>query len=401
MKKLPIIAIVVLMSSLLALPALAKNAEEKPIEGIEDLDRKQRLALFEAQESRDLGNYYAAANAVRVFLEEEPGRDHYLLRFALASDLSSAEKDEDAAENYKRCVELEPRFAQGWLNLGELAYNLEDYALAAEALENGYNLHEERPPRLLYYAAVAHVLNEDPASAIPALEHLTSGQAGEPELDWFRALVMAAIELDDSEVGERAIQNLLKAHGATADAWYLSFQYYASMTDYRAAATSLTITGYLRPLTKSELTQLGDLYSAIDVPSEASEYYTLAFGDSATAVEAERLASAHLAAHDDEEAFETLRRELEEDPTPRLWSLLGDLHYMERQYEESYKAFEQCASLDQSKGRPYIMMAYCAIELERYDDAIAQLKRASEYEDQAEQAADLLMRVEAMKEAVN
>jgi tetratricopeptide (TPR) repeat protein len=332
---------------------------------------------------------------VRKYLDQNPKDDHYLLRFALASDLNRAGQSEAALTEYERCVELEQRFAQGWLNLGEVAYSMEKYGTSAEALMRGFELHDDKPPHVLHYAAVAHIMDQRADRAVPLLERLTSGDHGEPKIEWFRALLLSCVDTADEERGEKAVDNLISWHGDSAEAWYLAFQFYSGMGNYRQASVALTVTSYLRPLTPAEQIQLGDLYTVIEVPEVAAEQYEAAFGHSASATQVERLASAYLAARDMEAALRTLEQALRRQPTPRLWSLLGDLYYMERNYEESYRAFEQIGVGESGHPRASMMMAYCAIELGRYPVAMAHLEYATGFPGQEDRAKDLLNRLRA------
>jgi tetratricopeptide (TPR) repeat protein len=77
----------------------------------------------------------------------------------------------------------------------------------------------------------------------------------------------------------------------------------------------------------------------------------------------------------------------------RLWSLLGDLHFMEKNYEESYAAFENCVRLDGSYGRGYLVMGYCAIQLGRVEDASIHLMKAATFPEYEDMAAQLLKRM--------
>jgi tetratricopeptide (TPR) repeat protein len=295
-------------------------------------------------------------------------------------------------------MEMEGRFMQGWLNLGELAYNLERYDLAAEAILKGYNLNSDRPPHLLFHAAAAYVMAERPESAVPILEELVSGAHGTPKIEWFRALVSAALQLDDKSLGGRAVESMLKEYPDDQDAWLLASQYHSATGEFRKAAVALTITGYLRPLSREEQIQLGSIFSAINIPHQSSIWFKSALGDSASPAEYEMLASAYLAAHEKKEALHTLERAIEEEPTPRLWSLLGDLYYMERSYRDSMEAFGKCAELDKNHSRAYVMMGYCALELWDIDQAIAHFETASGFEDQRDSALQLIARLNLMRQ---
>jgi tetratricopeptide (TPR) repeat protein len=373
----------------------AQSSAER-LETVSDLPRKARLALFNAQGKRNEGDFSAAAAILNDFLAQQPDQDHFLVRYHLAHSLHQAGRPDEAVTHYQAAVRLENRFAQGWLNLGELAYELGQFDLAAEALVNGFEHSPSSPPKVLYYAAVAHLQDGNPTRAAPLLEDLVSGTWGEPELDWFRALISACIELEDPRRGQRAVAGMLQSYDTNPEAWYLAFQFAAASGDYRQATVALTVTSYLRPLTRSELLQLGDLYSAVGVPAQACGYYEQALAQGGTTPEFERLASAYLASYDSEAALQTLTQAIEKEPSVRLWSLLGDLYYMEKDYEKSYQAFEQCTVLDAKQGRAYLMMGYCALELGRKEDALAQLVRAATFTEYEERAGQLLERVQQM-----
>jgi tetratricopeptide (TPR) repeat protein len=376
---------------------LAASGARAALDQIGDLPRKTRIALFTAQEKVQGVNFQGAVDVLLDFLKDEPDNDHFWIRFFIADYYAHLDNIEEAYKHFERCVELEPRFAQGWLKLGETAYSLERYERAAEAILEGYKLSEphDQRPELLYYGAASYILAGLPERAIPALETLISGDQGEPRFvrfEWFRAMVSASIEAKELEKGQAAIDKMLKRFPDKPDAWYLAFQYGASTADYTQAAVALTVVGYLRELTRREQIQLGDLYSVVGVPVVASDYYQTAMSDSASAQDIERLASAYIASHENDTALEILAKAVSRESTPRLWSLMGDLRFMRKEYALAYAAFAKCAALEPNQGRPYLMMGYCAMELERYEDAIAQLERAVEFEDLADRATRLLER---------
>lgn len=372
----------------------ASNDTHKPIDSIADVPRKARLALYQAWEARGNGDYEKSSRILLDFLERNPDDDHFLIRYHLGNSMSQTHTQEDQLEQYRRSVELEPRFDKAWMSLGEVAYNVGDYALAAEAFSNGFQLRDEKEPQVLYYAAAAYVMAERPANAVPLLEELVSGKWGPPKMDWYKALISAAIQLEDREIGDRAIDGMLGQFGNDPEAWTLAFQYAAGMEDYRGAAVALRARSYLEPLSREELIQLGDLYAYMEVPEPASDFYAEAMESGAEARELERLASVYMAAHNTDAALETLNRALEQEPSPRLWSLFGDLNFMEKNYKEAYEAYEKSAELDPDDGRVYLMMAYCAIESGDKDDAKEQLAIAADYPEQASKAKEILAKID-------
>lgn len=373
-------------------PQAARAGGKDGVMSMDDLPRDTRMALFEAQQYVQGVNYSGAVNSLEEYLSEHPGEDNFWMRFFLGDYYTHLEEDEKAFDQLEKCVALEPRFAQGWLKLGEVAYSLQRYGRAGEAILRGFDLDEEKRPELLYFSGASYILAEQPAKALPVLDRLIGGDFGEPRLEWYRAAISAAIETQELDEGRATVDRMLATFAEDPDAWYLAFQYEASVSDYEQAAVALTVVGYLRPLSRQEQIQLGDLYSAIDIPVVAGEYYRSAVADSASARDVERLASAYIASYNQEDALAVLTRAVREEPTARLYSLLGDLQFMRKDYDASYDAFAQCTRLDAEEGRAFLMMGYCAMELERNEDAVASLERALAFEDVADRAQSLLER---------
>jgi predicted Zn-dependent protease len=370
----------------------------KPIDPIDDVPYRGRLALNRAQEESDRGDLKAAVEELQNFLKKHPDNDHYILRSQLGNLLVQAGRQEEALAQYHSAVSLERRFTQGWLNLGEIAYNLGRYDVAADALRNGYEQSPRKQANLLYYCAAAYVMAKDPAKAAPLLEELVAGGFGLPKLEWFRALVAAYSELKDTERGRKSVDALLKVHGDNPDAWYLAFQFYAGISDFDQAAVALTVADYIQPLTRQQIVQLGDVLGAIKVPALASVYYERAVSDSSgTSRDYEKLASARLASYDLDDADRAIADGLKKEPTYRLWSLLGDTRFIQMDYPAAFNAYRECSKIDSTQGRPYLMMGYCALQSDQLGDAVPYLERASTFPDQNRTAEQLLQKARPLK----
>ena len=127
------------------------------------------------------------------------------------------------------------------------------------------------------------------------------------------------------------------------------------------------------------------------VPWLASQRYGMALGGEAGVEDYERLGSALVAAHETEVAIEILSSALEEHDSRRLWSLLGDVHYLRQEYGPARDAFSRIAEEDET-GRAWLMQGYCALELGEKEAALDLLARATAYPDQADMAQILLQR---------
>jgi len=361
------------------------------------LPLKARLALFKAQEKRDAGDYQGSAKILYDFLAKNPRDDNYLVRYYLALSYTQAGEPAKALDHFQACVAADSTFAPGWAKLAETAYNLGSFRIASSAFMRSYALDVQKPPELLYYAAAAYYLGGEPAKAVPMLQDLVSGSHGRPKMEWFRTLLAACSGAGEVEAGKEAASRMLDQYADDPDAWHVVFQFFASIKEYREAVLALTIQGFLRPLSRDEGRTLGDLYSAIGVPAQASVYYERSIGETAPPQDFERLASVYLASYDLGSALETITRALRKEPTARLYSLLGDLHLTERDFGEAYDAYAKCAEMDSTRGRTYLMMGYCAYELGKGRDAIANLERAAKFPDQEKTALDLLNRIKLEK----
>jgi tetratricopeptide (TPR) repeat protein len=355
-------------------------------------------ALYEAQRLMDRKEYEKASRLLESFAAKHPEQDSYLVEFTLANALFLGNRKEESLARYRASVDKNPAFGPAWVNLGQVAYDLKHYGLAAEALTEGFARSEEgteeKSPDLLYYAAVAHILDKRPDRAAPILEELVSGRHGDPEQEWFQALVNVYLDTGQEKKTEQLIERMIERYGDRPDTWKLSYQFEVHRRNYTKAAVAMTVYGYLKPLTREEAILLGDLYTTIGVPLLASVYYQNALASGASPEDYERLASAYLSAHRMEEARETLKEALRQRPTSNLWSLLGDLNYMEEDFEGAYYAFEESARLDSKDGRAYLMMGTCALQTNKQSQAAEALEKAKGFPRHRKQAQQLLERLE-------
>ena len=401
-------ALLVVMGMIICIPSVALSQtevelreEQAAIESGDGLSARGKKALFRARGRQDDGDFEGAARIMTEWLDGDVGRAHPLLLFNLALSHFALEQDRLAYEDLTRAVELEPRYGRGWLRLGEAAYGLEKYTEAGEAFGRAYDLTPDHTPEILYYAGVSLLMGKEAERALEALEKLLAGHREGADLNWYQALISAGIEADRPGVVEPFVDQLLADNPSDPRAWELSYQFAVGSQDYRAAAVSLTVVGYLRSLSHDEIVQLGDLYSMISVPVQAARYYEQAMDippaiddvESGRTDEFERLASAWLGAHDHDRARATLQTALGEQETVGLWSLLGDLEYLDEDFEAALTAFGHSCEVDPDFGRGWLMMGYCAIELGRQDEARRHLEKAAEYPGQAAGARRLLGRI--------
>ncbi len=358
--------------------------------------RLVRKILVRAVAAARRGEHPETIAELQEHLRDHPDQDHYLVRYHLARSHDASEQYELARQQYTRAVEMEPRLAAAWFGLGHVSYALKDYAASGEAFLKSFRASADPQPETLYFAAAGFMLAEDHEAAAPLLQELCSGSWGTPRHDWYAQLASCAIALERRDLAGPVIEDYLASDPGSDAAWFLDYQFHVGFEEYREAAEALTIVGFLRELTPREERTLGDLYTMVDVPYLASHKYRQAMRGDAAPEDYERLVSALVAAHDLDAALAAIREGLATDPTPRLWSLMGDVHYLRKDYPAAAEAFQQVAELDPQNGRARLMVGYCHIELGNRGLAIQNLVAAAKHDDQSELAERLLLRARKM-----
>ena len=371
--------------------AVAESAAPVSLYDLSNLPRKLRKIVFRAATYGKRREHQKAVDVLTEHLREHPDQDHYLVRLYLAQNLADLDDKPLAKEHYRKSVQLEPRLDRGWLGLADTAYDLEDFALAGDAFVQGYRTSPERPAEVLYFAGASYMMADDPAAACDVFSELVGGNAGFPQLKWYRGLVIAAARREEPQRADAAVARMIATFPEDPEAWYLKYQHEAGQKNYREAAVALRLVGFLRPLTAVENQQLGDLYVVLGVPWLASRQYAAAMGDTARVEEWERLGSSLIAAHETEQALAVLNDALAAQESPRLWALLGDIHYLRQEYGPARAAFARIAGEDET-GRALLMEGYCALEMGEKDNALDLLGRATTYPEQADMAQRLLQR---------
>ncbi len=369
-----------------------------------DMSQVPRLVskvLVRATAKAKRGEHAEAIAILDEHLAAHPDQDHYLVRYHLARSHDALEQYGDARRQYAAAVALEPRLSAGWFGLGHVDYTLGNFEESAAAFHESFRTDANPQPETLYFAAAGYMAAEEYAAAAPLLAELCGGGWGAVRHDWYAQLASCAIHLEQRELAAPVLAEYLASDPGNHEAWYLSYQFHVGFKDYRDAAVALTMVGYLRELNPREQRTLGDLYNVVGVPALAGDRYHAALGDDARAEDYERLASALVAAHDLDGALASLRQGLQTHPAPRLWSLLGDVHYLRRDYAAAADAFAQVIRLDHDNGRAWLMVGYCQIELGNRGLAIQNLVAAAKYDDQSDLAERLLQRARKMNQSTS
>jgi len=372
--------------ALFSFPAWAESEAPKLTPAVQKV-------VYEAQQLMEKKDYLKAEGCLRKFIKKNRKRPHYLVEFTLANCLTMSGRDKDAVLHYRAAANLYPAFAAAWQNMGKIYFDLKQYDEAGDCLSKAYELNEKKDPSLLYYAAVSYIMAEKERKALPHLEYLSSGEAGDPKTEWIEALLKVYMDLKLKEKAFAVVHRLIDENGADPRWWKILAQLHLQQSDYEKAAAALTIHSYLTSINRQDIMLLGDLNSAIGVPLKAAQYYKKALSLENKPADYEKLASAYIAAHRQAKAIEVLDRALEEKPTSTLWFMMGQVLYEKEDFDRAYDAFGHSVKHDPKMGQAYLMMGYCALHADRKDAAASAFQKACRFPRQEKTARELLRRV--------
>ena len=372
--------------ALLSFPAWAEAEAPK-------LTPAVQKAVYTAQQAMEKKDYLKAEECLKKFIKKNPKKSHYLVEFTLANALAVAGKDRDALPHYRAAANLYPGFAAAWQNMGKIYFDLKQYDEAGNCLLKAYELNEKKEHSLLYYAAVSYIMAKKERKALPHLERLVSGEIGAPKTEWLEALLKVCMDLQLKEKAFEVIHRLLEKNGNDPRWWKILAQFHLQESDYKPAVAALTVHSYLTFLKKQDIMLLGDLYNAVGVPLSAAAYYEKALTSGNNPAVYEKLASAYIGAHRPAKAIEVLDKALEKKPTSGLWFMMGHVLYEEENFDKAYNAFDQSARLNSKNGRAYLMMGYCALQMDKKETARSAFQKATRFPRQRKIAKELLKQV--------
>ncbi len=336
----------------------------------------QRL-VYNAQQEMQKQEYQKAVTTLSGYLVKQPKKSHYLLEFTLGNAYTGLNRIKDARRHYQRATKLNPNYTPAWQNLGKTCFDLELYEQAGNSMLKAYELEEEQHPTRLYYAAIGYLLAGQAEKSRPLLEQLLADPGQEPKSEWVEAYLQVCLDLKETDKALKVLKQLLAKDQTKARWWKLLAQLHLQKNNYRQATAALEIYGYLQPLETEELQLLGDLYLTIGTPVKAAEYFALLCRRKPLVKNHTKLARAWFAAHRHKTALVVLQKALSQQNDTELWFLKGQILYDQNDYAKACDAFEAADDLTAAaNGKALMMMAYCSINLEEYNHAVAILKKA-------------------------
>ena len=122
------------------------------------------------------GKTNEAITLVEEYINKKSAGVHYYIPFLLGNYYLSLVKNNQEAEdkifinkailNYRKAVQSENNFSEGWLNLATSLYESKNFSKAANAFEKGYKTSQFPNPDNLYFAAISYFQAEIPKKSL-------------------------------------------------------------------------------------------------------------------------------------------------------------------------------------------------------------------------------------------
>lgn len=355
------------------------------------------IIFHKSQKYIEENNPEKAAKTLCEFIKKYPKSNHYLLEYLLGNILLEKKEDKKALQCFKKSVSLYPDSFYVWQNMGKCCFGLEMYDAAAKCMKKAYLLQEKekKNPSLLYHASIAYILAGKSSNALPVLEKLIVKSSEPPEEEWLKAYVKVCFDTANTQKGISVFERLIEKNQLRADMRRLIAKLYLSNGNYFKTAVSLKTLSYMEPLKDDELKLLGDLFAFIEIPSEAALFYETAIKNGKKDVRIyEKLASVYMVSGLLEEAEKTITKAVEQKKSSKNQFLRGMIRYELKAYKKAGDDFYECTRFEETKGRAWLMLGYCAWYDNDYKRAEKALKNAVKFKSQKKQAKDLLAYVE-------
>jgi tetratricopeptide (TPR) repeat protein len=330
--------------------------------------------LYQVQKLMDGNKLRKAASDLAKYAKDNPGQKHFLLPFTQGVLAYQLKQRKEAGIFFTRATKTNPCYAPAWRNLAVVYFEQDKAAQAADLMLRAYTLSKPPDPNIQYEAAALFLAAEKTARALPLLKELA--QRPKPKKDWLKALVQAYLLLKKPGQAEPVLKRLLARQPSDEALWKLLAVIGQERNDPASAAAALSVAYGLEPPKDSGWRRLADLHLAAGAPAKAAAIYKRAFGPKPTAINLDLLARVYLEARDFPAALKTAQAAVKAAPTAKRWARVGEIHLQARRYAPALKAFCRAAKLKGGHGRYALLAGQCAMQLERYEEALESLRLA-------------------------
>ena len=354
---------------------------------------EEQRVVHHAQQAMSEKRYSAAQAMLSGFMEQNGDNIHYLVPFTLGNALALEGRNTEALACYRKAARRHSADADLWINMGKVHHDLQQFGEAGRSLHKAHSLMAGKKPELLYQAAACFLQDKQPHQALVYLERLCSEHSSEAGSEWFETLIDVHLQLGQHLKAADVVRQVLEKEGDRAHWSKVLAHIHTVEKNFKKAAAAFKVYLELVEPDRQELRQLGDLYWLAGVPLKAARQYELASQGSATENDYTRIAAAYIAAHRPDTAEQVLKQAIERKPSDSLWQMLGSIQYNQGRYREASEAFGQSLNISPGDGSAALFMGYCALKLEKPDEAVKAFETAARFSKQRKAAQQALAEI--------
>lgn len=371
------------------------------------------------QEALDvLVRFNAKKEGVNAKKAQSKGYTHPYIYFSMGNCQLMMGKTNEAAASYRNALKGAPQFSEAWLNLGKCLYDLEKMEDAGKAFLKGYESQQQPEPLFLFYCAACYASAGKWDRSYGLFQRLLRNHPQGIKLEWKETLVQVLLTLEKNKEALPFIVELSeKTTGKKQRQWreIRLYQYMAMGMEDKALSYARHLTGvdtveptwwkalahlymqknrykeglsaflaysFLVPLSEQETELMADLHMAVGVPAQAATYYETLLKDHIDPDVLKKLVQADMQVYDRDKALsllDTAEKERGSSLPCDLAMLKGELLFEEGLYDKAFSVFEKLGKNDKTKGRAFLMMGYCAWNINDTNEARSAFKKAAEF----------------------
>lgn len=380
------------LTILLAMLLAAQPAPAQDCAGAKDTAPGPALhrILYQSQKLIDENKLGKAAKDLAKYAKDNPDEKHFLLPFTQGVLAYQLKQREEAAGHFVTATKANPCYAPAWRNLAVVRFEQGRSAQAADLMLRAYTLSKPPDDNIKYEAAALFLAAEKSVRALPLLKDLASRP--KPKKDWLKALVQAYLLLKKPDQAEPVARMLLALQPGDAALWRLLAIIGQEKNDPAAAAAALAVAYGLEPPKDESWRRLADLHLAAGAPAKAAVFYGRAFGANPSPKDLDLLSRVYIEARDFPAALKAAQSAVKAGPTAKRWARVGEIHLQARRYAPALDAFSRAAKLKGGHGRYALLAGQCAMQLERYEEALESLRLAMAEAKKGSQTAKMAAR---------
>ncbi|MBU0991448.1 MAG: tetratricopeptide repeat protein [Proteobacteria bacterium] len=360
---------------------------------------------------------------------EKQGYSHCNIDYAIGNYYLMLSQPEAAAMHYQSAVQKKNDFSEAWLNLAKCRYDLDRMKPAGDAFLKGYETGSPGSAKSLYFSAVCYAGAEDYAASYAVFHRLLETHPQDIELEWKGSFVQVLLALSKSMEALPHIEELAeKTDGEKQKKWreMLLYQYMALNMEtkalnyakwltcvdtlepkwwktlahlhlqkdtYEKALTALMAYGFLTPLSPEEISLVGDICLALEIPDQAIKYYDIQSREAVDPKTVKKLVQAYMRLYDRETALVWVDKIENQEKQPDLLMLKGNLLFEMERFSEAAVVFQQLSKNNHDhheKGKSFLMLGYAAWNDGNVDQAKRAFEQAIKFEKQRKEAEKAL-----------